>query len=133
MRSKQIRKKIGRVLKDLGCDKGELSILFTDDVHICELNRSYLGREGPTNVMAFPMSDDPASGVVSGMLGDVVISVDTALREARAANEPLEEVIYRLLVHGILHLMDYDHERSPRDERIMMREQKRLISIIEEE
>jgi probable rRNA maturation factor len=116
----------------LGCDRGELSILFTDDAHISELNRSYLGREGPTNVMAFPMSDDPDSGVRSGMLGDVVISVDTALREARSANEPPEEAIYRLLIHGILHLMDYDHERSPRDERIMMREEARLLSFIRE-
>jgi probable rRNA maturation factor len=117
----------------LGCNKNELSILFTDDAHISELNRFYLGREGPTNVMAFPMSDDPDSGVRSGMLGDVVISVDTALREARATNESPEEVIYRLLIHGILHLMDYDHERSPRDERIMTREEKRLISLIREE
>jgi len=108
----------------LGCDKDELSILFTDDAHISELNRSYLGREGPTNVMAFPMSDGSDSGV---------ISVDTALREARATNESPEEVIYRLLIHGILHLMDYDHERSPRDERIMTREEKRLISLIREE
>jgi probable rRNA maturation factor len=116
----------------LGCDKGELSILFTDDAHISELNRSYLGREGPTNVMAFPMSDDPDSGVRSGMLGDVVISVDTALREARATDESPEEVICRLLIHGILHLMDYDHERSPRDEQIMMREQARLVSLVRE-
>lgn len=133
VKSREIRRKIGRLLKDLGCDKDELSILFTDDAHISELNRSYLGREGPTNVMAFPMSDGSDSGVRSGMLGDVVISVDTALREARATNESPEEVIYRLLIHGILHLMDYDHERSPRDERIMTREEKRLISLIREE
>jgi probable rRNA maturation factor len=116
----------------LGCNKGELSILFTDDTHISELNRTYLGREGPTNVMAFPMSDDPVSGVTSGMLGDVVISVDTALREARKTSESPGEVICRLLIHGILHLMDYDHERSPQDERIMMREQARLVSLVRE-
>jgi probable rRNA maturation factor len=121
-----------RLLEDLACGKQELSILFTDDKRIAELNRQYRGKDKPTNVLAFPMAEDP-SDIESGMLGDVVISVDTALREAAGTGETLVEAIYRLVVHGLLHLLGYDHERSPKDEKIMFREQARLMKLITEE
>jgi len=121
-----------KVLEDSACNKKELSILFTDDTHIAELNRKYRGKDRPTNVLAFPMSDDPGD-LESGMLGDVVISVDTAMRESDEAGEPLDESIYRLLVHGFLHLLGYDHERSPEDERLMSAEEARLITLIRKE
>jgi len=118
----------------LACNNEELSILFTDDAHIAELNSLYLGRDGPTNVLAFPMSGDPLSGDVdSGMLGDVVVSVDTAVNESKELGEPLEEIVYRLLIHGILHLLNYDHERSPEDAHIMQKEETRLLALIREE
>ena len=121
-----------KVLKDLACDKKELSILFTDDVHMADLNRIYLGRKGPTNVLAFPMEGDSAQDIDSGMLGDLVISVDTAARESEERGESLDITIDRLLIHGLLHLMDYDHERSEKDEKIMMKEEARLLFLIEE-
>jgi probable rRNA maturation factor len=127
-----IKKKMKRLLEDLACDKKEVSILFTDDRIITELNRDYRGKDKPTNVLSFSMTEGP-SDVESGMLGDVVISVDTALREAAEMGETVEETIYRLLVHGLLHLMGYDHERSPQDEKIMTREEKRLLKLIMEE
>jgi len=115
----------------LAFDKGELSILFTDDAHITDLNRRYLGRNGSTNVLAFPMSSDSDSDVEEfGMLGDVVISVDTAIRESEEIGEPLKETIYRLLIHGLLHLLNYDHEKSFEDEQIMAEQEKRLFSLI---
>jgi len=117
----------------LACNWEELSILFTDDAHIAELNSVYLGRDGPTNVLAFPMSEDSPTDVDSGMLGDVVVSVDTAIQEANELGKSMEETIYRLLIHGILHLFNYDHERSPEDEHIMQREEKRLLALIREE
>ncbi|MFC1533408.1 rRNA maturation RNase YbeY [Thermodesulfobacteriota bacterium] len=122
-----------KVLEDLACNKSELSILFTDDTHITGLNRRYLGRDAPTNVLAFSMSSDSTSDPDSGMLGDVVISVDTAIRESDETGEPLNETIYRLLIHGILHLLNYDHERSSADEQIMAMEENRLLSLIKEE
>ena len=115
----------------MACDMDELSILFAGDGMIADLNSRYLGRRGPTNVLAFPMSDDRGSGVASGMLGDVAISVDTAIRESEESGERLEETVCRLLIHGILHLMGYDHE-SVREERIMRKEEKRLISLVRE-
>ena len=110
-----------------------MSILFTSDTHISELNRLYLGRTGPTNVLAFPMSEGEPAGGTSGMLGDVVISVDTAVKEALSAGGTLEETIYRLLIHGILHLMNYDHERSDLEERRMGKEERRLLALMKEE
>jgi len=119
-----------KVLEDLACHDKELSILFTDDDHMTELNRQYLGRKGSTNVLAFPMSGDPLPGGESGMLGDIVVSVDTAVDESKRLAEPLEETIARLLIHGLLHLLNYDHERSYEEAHLMEKEQKRLLALI---
>lgn len=132
LKSQKIKRKLKTVLKDLDCHDGELSILFTDDGHIAELNRHYLGREGPTNVLAFPMPAGPPPDVESRMMGDVVVSVDRAIHESREAGEPFEETIYRLLIHGLLHLLGYDHERSPEDARRMGNEQRRLLKSMRE-
>jgi probable rRNA maturation factor len=133
LRNQKIRQNLQTVLRDLECHDGELSILFTGDRHISELNCLYLGRTGPTNVMAFPMSEGGPAGCTSGMLGDVVISVDTAVREARSVGGTLEGTIYRLLIHGILHLLNYDHERSVQEERRMGKEERRLLALMKEE
>ena len=103
-----------------------------DDKGIAELNQQYLGRTGSTNVLAFPMAetlDDNASI----MLGDVVISIDTAMRESEEVDEPLTQTIYRLLIHGILHLLGYDHTLSLDEETRMQREEKRLLKLILED
>ena len=63
----------------------------------------------------------------------MVISVDTAIRESERYREPLPVTIYRLLIHGILHLLNYDHERSPEDEKEMAKQERRLLSVIGEE
>ena len=119
-----------RVLKDSAFPESELSILFTDDKHMAELNQHYRGKFGPTNVLAFPMEDDSSLRLSSEMLGDVVISVDTAVKESMRLREPLEETILRLLIHGILHLLGYDHERSPKEAARMTREQNRLLALV---
>ena len=126
-----------KVLKGLDCDKAELSILFTDDEHIAELNGKYLGKRGPTNVLAFPMSDDesdneyePIPSVNPEMLGDIVISVDTALQESENSKEDFDRTIYRLLVHGLLHLLHYDHEKSSKEAQVMEKEEQRLLALI---
>jgi len=90
------------VLSDLDCNEAELSILFTDDKEISSLNKRYLEKNGPTNVLAFPISGGPPPEPETGMLGDVVISVDRAISESKTEGEPLEETIFRLLIHGIL-------------------------------
>jgi probable rRNA maturation factor len=107
----------------------ELSILLTDDAMISELNRRYLRKNGPTNVLAFPMSEESLSEKPA-MLGDVVISVDTAMKESNQSGEPLEQTVSRLLIHGILHLLGYDHEKSRAESRRMKREEERLLALI---
>ena len=128
-----MKRKLKKVLNDLGCHNGELSVLLTDDQHMAQLNRRFLRREGPTNVLAFPMSNGDTSDDDFGMLGDIVLSVDTAINESKALNEPLEETIYRLLLHGLLHLLGFDHERSPEEARRMETEQARLLPLMKEE
>jgi probable rRNA maturation factor len=117
----------------LACHDKELSVLFTDDNRIAQLNNRYLGRNVPTNVLSFPMEGGPLPKVESAMLGDVVISVDTALRESEELSEPPQHTIDRLLIHGILHLLGYDHERSAEENMRMQEEERRLIKILREE
>jgi rRNA maturation RNase YbeY len=130
---REIKRRLKKALKDLGCNDGELSILFTDDGHMAELNSLYLGREGPTNVLAFPMAGGADPDIHSGMLGDIVISVDTALKESEQAGESFMNTIFRLLIHGLLHLLGYDHEASPAEARRMEKEEKRILRLILED
>jgi rRNA maturation RNase YbeY len=117
----------------LGCPDKELSILFTDDTRIAQLNKRYLGKNGATNVLAFPMGEEATAEFDSPMLGDVVISETTALRESKELGETLEHTIVRLLIHGVLHLLGYDHEKSLAAAMQMEKEEKRLIELIKED
>ena len=114
----------------MACHDKELSILFTDDSGISRLNSRYLGRKGPTNVLAFPMENGMTPRVESAMLGDVVISVDAAIRESKEFGESIEYTVDRLLIHGILHLLNYDHEKSAAEAEIMEKQQNRLMALI---
>lgn len=111
------------------CHDGELSILITDDKHIAELNSRFLKRKGPTNVLAFSIRDDAHNEPETLMLGDIVISLDAAMRDAKKAGESLTKMIDRLLIHGLLHLLGYDHERSE-EARKMEEETERLLTMI---
>ncbi len=75
-----------------------------------ELNLRYRGRKGTTDVLAFPMREGVASGLHPHLLGDVVISVEAAVRQSRALGHSLEEELSVLLIHGILHLIGYHHD-----------------------
>lgn len=107
-----IKRKALAALNALDCPDGELSIVITDDTHIQELNREYLHRDRPTNVIAFPMLEGEFPDITPSLLGDVVISADTADREAGMGSMPMLERFDQLLVHGILHLFGYDHEND---------------------
>jgi probable rRNA maturation factor len=131
--SQTIKRKLKKLFADLDFHEGELSVLFTDDERIAELNRRYLRRKGPTTVLAFPMLSGTSPHLQSGMLGDVAISVDTAVSESQELGEPLQRTVDRLLIHGILHLLGYDHEGSPKEALRMRREENRLMTLVMEE
>ncbi len=94
------------------------------------LNRQYRQRQGPTNVLAFSMREGLFTEIAPQVLGDVIISAQTAERERLAMEISLEERINMLLIHGILHLIGYDHERSEIDAVAMHDKEEALLSLI---
>jgi probable rRNA maturation factor len=105
-----LRRSAQAILSALGCPEAELSVVLVSDRRIAALNRDFLNRPGPTNVIAFPMREGPFAALTPGLLGDVVISVATAAREADKAGIGLQRRVTELLLHGVLHLAGYDHE-----------------------
>jgi probable rRNA maturation factor len=114
----------------LGYPDHELSILIVDDPQIEMLNRDYLNHEGPTNVISFPMQEGECSGINPLMLGDVVISVETAQREAAGAAIPFHLRFMQLLIHGILHLAGYDHENTEKEAERMEQKSEELLRML---
>ncbi|MDJ0816940.1 MAG: rRNA maturation RNase YbeY [Desulfobacterales bacterium] len=119
------------VLNDLDSPDGEISIVLVDDPQIAVLNEKYLSRQGPTNVIAFAMREGEFSHLTPQLLGDVVISMQTAAAEARIAGVSLERRFRELLIHGILHLFGYDHERSEGEARRMDARSRELMERLE--
>ncbi|XPS85270.1 YbeY: endoribonuclease [Desulfosarcina variabilis str. Montpellier] len=104
-----------------------------DDEQIARLNTTYLNHAGPTNVISFPMQEGPFSDITPNLLGDVVISADTAHQEAADAGMETLERFYQLLIHGILHLVGYDHVNSAEDAKIMDEKSDELLNLIGKE
>lgn len=126
-----VQEKTGQILNALGFDAHELSLVIMDDEGIQELNRTYRGKDKPTNVLSFSMQEGEFGDITPGLLGDVVISVETAAREADQAGITLEERMSQLLVHGILHLVGFDHEQGEDQEREMTAKSLELLRQIE--
>lgn len=110
-------------LRALGRDDGELSVLLTTDRRIRALNRRWRELDRATDVLSFPLSEPPGHGP---WLGDVVISLDTAVRRARGDGRRLRQELDRYLAHGLLHLLGRDH-RTPSEARRMARAESRLV------
>ncbi len=115
-------------MRALGRQDDELSILLVDDADIQNLNRQHRNIDTATDVLSFPQMEDDE--FVSHMLGDVVISVETAKRQAAEHQFSLEQELVLLLIHGLLHLLGYDHERSPEDEKIMKEKTWELFGLV---
>jgi probable rRNA maturation factor len=92
-----------------GNARSELGLVFSDDTHVRRLNAGWRGKDKPTNVLSFPAFPPRADGLPP-MLGDVVLASETVAAEAQAEGKPLADHIAHLIVHGILHLIGYDHE-----------------------
>jgi rRNA maturation RNase YbeY len=128
------------LLKLLSVNNYELSLVLTGDSPIRELNRLYRGLDRSTDVLSFPQLDNCAAAgperVAAGSetlppaLGDVVISVDAALRQAERLGVTTESRLRTLLIHGLLHLLGYDHEKSRADARRMFARERELVAIL---
>ena len=101
-----------RILNDLDKSEAELSILITDDEEIHALNREYRYVDSPTDVLSFSQIEGGGPVIGPSLLGDVVISWETAQRQAKALGHTVPEEMKRLLVHGVLHLLGFDHEEG---------------------
>ncbi len=118
------------VLKGLGLHDVELSLLLVDDLKIQELNRRYLKRDAPTDVLSFPMGEGEFGDLNPNILGDVALSLERAKELAEESKTPFKTMVANLLIHGILHLHGYDHERDLEDARIMEKKEKELFIFI---
>ncbi len=116
-----------RILTELGLLEAEISLLFVDDLQIQALNRRYLQRDKPTNILAFPMRKGEFSTLHFQLLGDLVISVETAKRQMNRFGLDEMGMIILLMVHGVLHLIGYEHEGIKKGAREMALKQKELF------
>lgn len=123
--ARRLRARAATYLRALGRAEAELSILVVSDRRIRTLNRRWRDKDRATDVLSFPLTEPPGDGPA---LGDVVISLDTAARRARADGRPVGAELDRYLAHGILHLLGYDHER-PKDAVIMAEREAELARV----
>ncbi len=104
------RERANAVLAAAGVPAAELSVALVDDEAIADLNVRYRSKSGPTDVLSFSLVEGDHSERRGEMLGDVVIAVPFAVRQAEELGHPIDEELLRLLIHGVLHLLGFDHE-----------------------
>jgi pyridoxine 5-phosphate synthase len=129
----QLRNSASMLLVLCGREEAELSILLVSDNRIAELNRTYRQKKGATNVLAFAQAEGPDADLAGNILGDIVISWETAVREARREKTTVHQRLLVLIIHGLLHLLGYDHERSAADNRLMFDKEKELLNRMRKE
>ncbi len=114
----------------MGYTESELSILIVDDTEMTGINRQYRQIDHTTDVLSFPMQEGEFGGIAPEMLGDIVISAETAEMMSRERGTALEAVLDLLLVHGILHLVGLDHEAGPVEEKNMKLKTLELLTML---
>jgi probable rRNA maturation factor len=129
---KSIKNITEELLAFLGISKKTLSILFTDNDGIRELNTRFLRRDSPTNVISFSyFGEERTFGVEDEqIIGDIVISLERTLEEAKKAGCSFYERLMGLIIHGILHIMGYDHEKDLKEKRRMRYMEKKLLNFV---
>ena len=108
----RLRADIKKLLRLLDLKNHEIDVQIVDDAAIREINRDYLNRDRPTNVISFAMHEGPGGGLHPEILGDIVISAETAERDAKTGDLDVMEEMEFLVIHGLLHLIGYNHENT---------------------
>ena len=119
-----VKRTAQKILRLVGQNNAELSLALVGNDEIRELNRRYRNKPTPTDVLSFPAYESASLHV--RLLGDVIISVEQAEIQAKQARRTLEAEVEWLLIHGILHLLGYDHERSAKEAKIMRALEKKI-------
>ncbi len=132
--SQSIQRLGQQMLNFLGLPNSELSILLCDDPKIHEINLEHRDKDKPTDVLSFPQAEFERPEVVKSphrleLLGDVVISIDTAERQANSRKRPLFDEVRFLLAHGVLHLLGYDH-MTPEEKKGMSARTRQLVRAV---
>lgn len=131
IRTAVIKKRVGEMMTYLGCAEHELSIVFANNAWMQELNRTYRQRDYPTNVLAFPQTEIASAAPAARLLGDIVVALSVAAREACDAGQTLEERVTYLILHGLLHLLGYDHEGSAAQRRRMDKREQEILAYLQ--
>jgi probable rRNA maturation factor len=123
----RLRRSLKRLLKELNYGEIEISLLLVDDDQIREINRTYLKRDRPTNVISFSMREGSFGHVHPEILGDIILSTETAARDARTFHLDFMDEMEFLLIHGLLHLIGYNHENTGAEETEKMKIREREL------
>lgn len=132
---RRLKRTVRSLLKAVGEEGSSISVSLVDDARIRELNKQHRGKDKPTDVLSFPLIESTLTGETTDtaepaiderMIGDIVISVETARRQAADYDANLQDEIDRLLIHGVLHIMGHDHEEA--DERARMESEERRLA-----
>ena len=127
-----VKSQARRMMGYLGCGDSDLSVVFVHDEGMRELNRDYRSKDSSTNVLAFSQGQTYPGEPQTRMLGDVVIALPTAAREALELGQSLEERVVFLLAHGLLHLLGYEHEGPDARRLCMERREQEILSHLKE-
>jgi len=128
---REVTRRARRMFAALALGSAELSVVLTRDARIHELNRTFRQVDRPTDVLAFAMREGEGGEVGDDLLGDVIISVETARRQAVKAGHDVLAEVTMLMAHGLLHLLGWDHDTAPKDRR-MRAETARLVALASE-
>jgi probable rRNA maturation factor len=121
-----VRRAAEAAMLDGEAPPSEISVILSDDEHLRELNKQHRGMDKPTNVLSFPPARMKTPAGVPRFLGDIVIAFETVEREAQEEAKPIENHLTHLVVHGVLHLLGYDHEDDEEAEMMEARERQIL-------
>lgn len=127
--TEEVRSAAEAMLRSLKLPRAELSVLLCDDATIHALNRDYRKKNKPTDVLAFAMREGEDGHLAGDLLGDVIISLETATRQAKERAVVTRDEVMMLLAHGLLHLLGWDHQTDADDKR-MRAETDRMLAVI---